>query len=162
VKRCHAFSLFNQSGFSILEGLIAIAIFGVGLLSVITMLDVGFNAGTISKNRTTATQLAATMIDRIRCESTAQNDPLSKDQTLLMSYDHMDTSAAAPAALPASLAFAEWQQDIQQNLPNGRGSVVINPIAAMPLHRVVEVTVSWSTAGFQRRVQLQTQVALPI
>lgn len=149
----------NEKGFSILEGLIAISIFGIGLLSVIVMLDVGFNAGSSSRNRTTATQFAATMVDRIRFETTEQFDDLAKEEGKTQSYNNMDTNNPPPAIAPASFAFAAWQQDIQRDLPNGLGRVLIQTIPGMPLHRRVRVNVSWTDVGIPRSVELETRIA---
>jgi len=154
----------NDKGFSLLEGLIAIAIFGFGLLAVITMLDVGFNAGTLSKSMTTSTELAAYMMDRIRSDAMSQTDPFSSDRTRLTSFHGMDTSGSAPAVAPASAVFADWQTLIRQsNLQNGKGTVTVvqNPDPNLPLHFTVTVRVGWSLL-MNRGVTLQSVMVVPL
>jgi type IV pilus modification protein PilV len=153
----------NKSGFTLIEGLIAIAILAFGLLAVVTMLDVGFNAGALSKNMTTSTELAAYMMDRIRFESASQTDGLKADRPKLLSFNGLDTALAAPATSPANNAFAPWQQLVQQNLRNGQGTVTIvqNPDPALSLHFTVTVQVTWG-APLTRRVALTSQMIVSI
>jgi type IV pilus modification protein PilV len=153
--------LKNCNGFSLIEGLIAIAIFGGGLLAVIAMIDVGFNSGRMSKNMTTCNELAASMMDRIRFETMEQNNPFIANFSKLMSYNNMDTSLVAPASLPAQASYNEWKSLIQQNLSNGQGFVVITPFDAanFPNKYTVAVRVQWVSL-FTHGVTLTTVIAV--
>lgn len=150
----------NNSGFTIVEALFAIAIFGFGILSVITMIDVGFNAGTLSRNMTTCTELAAYMMDRIRFDAMSTTDPFSAELTKLSSFA-MDTNSAAPASAPGSTAFAAWQDLVQKNLKNGRGTVTVaqTDSVSLPKHYTVSVTVSWTTV-LTRKVELKSVITV--
>ena len=150
----------NNDGFSLLEGLIAIAIFGFGLLAVVTMLDVGFNAGTLSKNMTTSTELAAFMMDKIRFDAMSTTDPFSADLTKLNSFS-MDTNASAPASGPGSAAFTEWQQLVRNNLRNGQGIVtIVRTDPTLPQHYTVTVRVTWNVL-LTRGAMLESVIIVP-
>jgi len=72
----------KQTGFTLLEVMIALVIFSIGLLGLAGMQAAGVRNNQISYTRTVATQLAYDMADRIR------NNPT------------VDYSAAAPAGVP--------------------------------------------------------------
>jgi type IV pilus modification protein PilV len=155
----------NSSGFTLIEALISIAIFAFGVLAVVTMLDVGFSAGTLAKNTTTATELAASMMDTIQFSARSLTDPLYSDRARLTSFHNMNTSAAAPVKLPASSpqVFVAWQTLVQQNLPQGRGlvTVVQNADASLQEHYTVTVQVFWTTV-LQRSVTFQSEMIVSL
>lgn len=152
----------DDDGFSLVEALIAIAIFAMGILSVITMLDVGFNTTRLSRNMTTATELASSMMDRIRNDSTSQNDPFTANINSLMTYNGMNTNNAAPASAPASISFLQWQAQIQQNLPNGANGIVTvtqNPDPNLQLNYFVTVQINWPSF-MQKNVRLVSEIVV--
>lgn len=150
-----------NGGFSLLEALFAIVVLMIGVLGVITMLDVSFTAGSASKNMTTATELAQDMLDRIRTEAMSTAQPWAADDTVLQTFTNsatdivMDTSVAAlPAGNPALADFNRWKSLVQA-LPNGRGVVTIQLNAAPGSNHLVTVQISW-TGILRRGVVLQT------
>jgi len=75
----------NQTGFTLLEVMVALVIFSIGLLGLAGMQAAGIRNNQISYSRTVATQLAYDMADRIRNNRT------------------VDYAAAAPGAVPNCL-----------------------------------------------------------
>lgn len=155
----------REKGFTLIEALIAIMILAFGLLAVVTMLDVSFSAGSLSKNMTTATELAAYMLDRVRQDTMSTADPVTADDARLQTFTNtagsiiLDTNNAAPASEPGRSAFLEWQRLFQlsdYSLPNGRGVVTItrNDVKNANNHTVT-VQVTWRGI-LQRGVVLET------
>lgn len=148
----------TQKGFTLLEALVGMMILIFGLLAVVTMLDVSFSTGTLSKDMTTATELATYMQDRLRFESSARNDPIASDLAKLGTFTNsmgadlvLDTSAPAPASEPGRSAFLDWKQRIESStLQNGRGKVTIDlDDAGSANNHKVSIEVSWQ--GLLRR-----------
>lgn len=150
----------QERGFTLIEALVATFVLAFGLLAVITMLDVAYNAGSISRDRTIAMELAQTMLDRIVQESRSRTLPFSADANRLSTYVNgggvMDTNGGNPASDPALTAFVQWQPLVQQSLPNGQGIVNIglNDALYANNHRVT-VSVSWG-ALLPRQVTVET------
>ena len=85
----------RQRGFTLLETLIAVAILAFGLLSVVTMIDVSYSAGSLAKNTTKATELAGWMMDRILQDTSLATQPYTASITSIRTYDNDATTAVA-------------------------------------------------------------------
>ncbi len=133
----------KNGGFTLLEVLMATIIFAIGLLGVVTMLEVSFSAGTLSSNMTTATELATYMLDRIRQEGMSTTQVFSADATKLQTFNNLDTKnpPSTYTADPGMTAFVAWQPLVQK-LPNGRGVVTVQTGPAN--NNLVTVQVSWA------------------
>lgn len=161
----------RQGGFTLLETLFAIMILAFGLLSVITMIDVSYSAGSLAKNTTKATELAGLMMDRIRQDTSLATQPYTASITSIRSYDNdattsviLDTdSAMDPLNEPGKTALQQWRALIRglavpsvpnymgadqlrgDRLPRGRGQVTIVPYdASKGGNHSVMVLVTWS------------------
>ncbi|MEK6744787.1 MAG: type IV pilus modification protein PilV [Nitrospirota bacterium] len=157
----------RQSGFTLLETLIAISILAFGLLAVVTMIDVSFNAGQLSKNTTKATELAGWMMDRIRQDTSLVSQPYTASIISVRTYDNDATTAVAldtdsaldPVNEPGRAAIQQWRALIQgaavagyigadtlrgDRLPRGRGRVTIVPYdVSKGGNHAVTVLVTW-------------------
>jgi type IV pilus modification protein PilV len=141
----------RQKGFSILEALLGLVILAIGVVAITIMLDTAITAGGISKEYTTAADLAADMMDTIRYQVFTDK---GINATRLSSFDNdgstdiiMSTLYAAPANEPAQSAFTRWQSEIRGNLPKGEGSVTIeqnHPDYAGNTY--VEVLIEWESS----------------
>ena len=155
----------REKGFTLIEALVGIMILMFGLLGVITMLDVSYSSGTLSRNMTMATELGTHMLDRIRFDSITVDDPLVADIEKLRSFSNtggsviLDTNNANPALEPGLSAFQEWQQLVRTNLPNGRGIVTIVPFdPTRANNHSVSVRITWKGV-LTRGVVLETVLA---
>jgi type IV pilus assembly protein PilV len=142
-----------QSGFSLIEVLIAVLVLGVGLLGLALLQSISLRNGNSAAHRTQATNLAYEMIDMIRA-----NRPEAGNYNLIR---FTDFAAIDPDNCPAP-AGARWQQDraiwrcaVVRALPGGEGSVEITPPTATVAGQV-RVRVRWldnrgeATAANQR------------
>jgi type IV pilus assembly protein PilV len=125
-----------DGGYILIEALITVLIFAIGLLGVVGLQAVALSSSSISNMRTEATVLATDMADRMRANRGAA------DGTTGAGYDNPTPAAnacrsiyagaveGAPAACtPAELAaddLSDWLDQVQQSLPAGEGVVCID------------------------------------
>ena len=136
---------WGSAGFSLLEVLIALVILSVGLLGIAALISTALKSNGSAYMRTQATSQAYNIIDRMRANLPASNN---------LSYDiAMPTSASTATTTPsacitgscsssqlAAYDISQWEYDLAQNLPQGRGSVT-SAIAATSAGSLVTVTV---------------------
>jgi type IV pilus assembly protein PilV len=84
----------RKNGFTLIEVLIAITVFAVGILAVSVMQIKATGSNARSQNITTAATLAAEQVERI----------------LAMKYDDVDDSDPSPVAVPPGFT-AKWAVD---------------------------------------------------
>ncbi|MBW2364914.1 MAG: prepilin-type N-terminal cleavage/methylation domain-containing protein [Deltaproteobacteria bacterium] len=65
MKRKKTFSGANEKGFTLIEALIALAIFSIGILGVATMQITAINSNTIARLQTEAAALATNRMERL-------------------------------------------------------------------------------------------------
>lgn len=124
-------------GFTLLEVMIALVIFSIGLLGLAGLQARGLQSNTTAQYRTTAMILAYDMADRIRANSTG---------VAAGNYDDLDNASptqgdcinnACTAAQMAVYDYYEWRQSASNALPSGHGTVTGAPGAPFT------VTVMW-------------------
>ena len=125
-----------QSGFTLLEVMIALVIFSIGLLGLSGLQAISLQNNQVAYSRTVATMLAYDMADRIRNNRTG-------------TYSTAAIPAAAPTScvtsscLPAAMAahdLWEWEQSLnaaQSNLLSAQG--FITPAAGPTF----TITIGW-------------------
>jgi len=132
----------KQSGFTLLEVLVAVLVLAIGLLGLAGLMTSSIRNNQSSYQRTQATWLAYDIVDRMRVNRAAAL--ASNYNTALGSPV---TCAASPALSGAMAAqdLTDWKNQIACALPAGDGSV------AVQANRTVTVTVQWNdsrgTAG---------------
>lgn len=137
----------RESGVSLIEALVALAIMAFGMLGVIGMqATLRFNAD-VSKQRSEAVRLAQEEIERLRNFSLLATTPGS------VAFDDIASVAAATVALPASA-----------NATYTRTTTVAPAVAGDPLLKKVTVSVSWldrraASSSDSQAVTLTTVVA---
>lgn len=123
-------------GYILIEALITILIFAIGLLGVVGLQAVALSSSSLSSMRTEATVLATDMADRMRANLAAA------DGTVGAGYDGVAPAANACRAIyaadvegspvpctPAQLAaddMFDWLDQVEQSLPAGEGVVCID------------------------------------
>ncbi len=128
------------SGFTLLEVMIALVIFSVGLLGLAGLQARGLQSNTVAQFRTQAVILAYDMADRLRANPAGVANGR---------YDNLDNNApvAGPDCITntcteaeiADRDYFEWVTGIQNQLPSGHGTVTGNGAAGTPF----TVTVMW-------------------
>lgn len=115
----------RASGFSLIEVLIALVVFSIGLLGVAGLQMSGLRANHSSALRTQTTYLAYDMADRMRANIQGIND----GNYLNLSGDPGDPGCSASGCTPALMAqtdLHEWNLANASNLPSGSGAVCLD------------------------------------
>lgn len=119
--------LFNsQSGFTLLEVMIAMVIFSIGLLGLAGLQARGIQSTSMSQGRSIAIIQAYDMADRIRANATGRING-NYDAIALGIPGPTDcvNVVCTPAQLAAFDAF-EWASNNRAVLPSGNGAVIAN------------------------------------
>jgi len=122
-----------RRGFSLIEVLITILIFAIGMLGLAALQATSVRSNQSANFRTQATALGYMIIDRMR----ANSDAVLRGEYLAGLV--AGNCAAAPPASPPQAAHdvAAWRQQLACQLPNGQGSI------SFPGGQVV-VSISWN------------------
>lgn len=149
-------SRHSQQGISLLESLIAILIFAVGILAVIALQAASMRTTNEAKYRADASYLANQLVGR-----------MWTDRANLAAYAHnaagpfvCDTRiATAPGAAPANASLAAWLASVNATLPNAHNAaqrVVVNAATNQ-----VTIQMCWrqgSDTRDTRQFDLSTQI----
>ena len=153
----------EQSGFTLIEGMIAAAILAVGVLGVAGMQGISLTRNVDSTELTRATNLAAEMIERIQY-----------NRKNIAQYA-IDTASATPcpqSAVTQAMAKGDCDQWVALlNNPQASGLVNVRGVITVPAVPVgtlatllnqypVTVTVSWTGAAGETKVARAKQVVL--
>ncbi len=120
----------RQSGFSLIEILITVAMTTVGLLGLASMQAAGLRNNQAAYHRSQATVLAYDIADRMRANTSAINNYLSSFMTLAQakvagaSAGCKNTSGCTPAQMAQNDLF-EWNAALTIAMPNTTGTIVV-------------------------------------
>lgn len=120
--------MIRQQGSVLLEGLIAILIFSLGILSIVALLGASVKYTSNAQYRTEANLLANQIIAQMWV-----ND--KTNAVLVNNYNS-----------PAGAAYIAWQNRVANTLP-GAGAVGNAPTIAIDANNVVTVTIRWQMPG---------------
>lgn len=124
--------LIRQHGISLVEVLVSLLVFSLGLLGLAALLSNSLKSTYSAYLRTQASQFAYDILDRMRA---------NREAARAEAYDLTLTAPAPVCSTTASLADcdrAEWRADLA-NLPNGTGAIDYNPATEQ-----VTVTIRWN------------------
>lgn len=119
-----------QHGFTLVEVMVAMVIFSVGLLGLAGLQSLGMTNNQTAYNRTVAMQMAYNMSDRMRTNITQVDAGAYNAVPALAVPAPLGTNCiAAPCTALQLAAFDifEWHTTIAAELPQGRGSVTLIP-----------------------------------
>ncbi len=159
----------SESGFTLLEGMIATVILSVGVIAMGAMQGIAITRNVDSTELTLATNMASEMLERIQF-----------NRRNVTAYAGIDTNN--PCLLPAIQTMAQgdcvqWQAMMANQGASGisqasvltgvRGVVTVTPVVTVPpLNQSrVNVVITWTgrnmgtTAAAPRRVMLDTTIA---
>jgi type IV pilus assembly protein PilV len=118
----------SQSGFSIIEVLVAMLVLAIGLLGLAALQAQGLRFNHDAYVRTQATHLAYDIVDRMRANSTNA-----------AAYTAADTgNQCAPLAVGATADLDCWYRGLAAAIPGGSGLITANATA-----NFYDVTVRW-------------------
>jgi len=122
----------RQSGFTLLEVLIAILVLSIGLLGLAGLMASSMRNSHSAYQRTQATWLAYDMIDRMR---------VNRDVAIASTNNYNITLATATSSSTglAGIDVTGWKTTLANALPAGNGSV-----AVVSGTRAVTVIVQWN------------------
>lgn len=123
-------------GYILIEALITILIFAIGLLGVVGLQAVALSSSSLSTMRSEATVLATDMADRMRANRAAADgtvgagyDEAAPADNSCRSIYAADVEGTPGACTPEELAaddMFDWLDQVEQSLPAGEGVVCID------------------------------------
>ncbi|RMF96491.1 MAG: type IV pilus modification protein PilV [Gammaproteobacteria bacterium] len=135
----------KQSGFTLVESLVAMVVLAVGMLGIAGLYIEGLRSGQASVSRTMAVALAADMADRIRANPAATVAYAGAGPGV----NNQCVNGPAPCN-PAQLAQDDWFwwfQDVQGRLPVGAtAAIAVDPVTAAPAVQY-DITLTWPEPG---------------
>ncbi len=145
----------TQSGFTMVEALVALVVLAIGLLGIAALYLNSLQAGRTAVYRTHAVNLAADLADRIRSNrgAVAGYDAAFADVAVAVATCYT-TAGCTPNELATS-DLSRWKGAIAQLLPNGEGQVVVTPPVGVGEPANYVVTVRWVEVGEVAPVQFQ-------
>lgn len=137
----------RDSGFTLLEVLIALLVLSIGLLGLAALQTVGLRSNQMATMRTTATQTAYDITDRMRANpdglTEANQFYVIATDTAPVSAKDCDNEACTVQEL-ASFDLLQWRNQVE-SLPDGLSSVVqsVDAVTGQVTHTI---TVHWNEA----------------
>ncbi|MBU2640337.1 MAG: type IV pilus modification protein PilV [Gammaproteobacteria bacterium] len=122
----------RQSGFTLLEVLVAILVLSIGLLGLAGLMASSIRNNHSAYQRTQATWLAYDMIDRMRVNR-------ANAITSANNYNIAIGTASSSSSGLAGTDVTDWKTTLANALPAGDGSVAVNSTT-----RAVTVIVQWN------------------
>lgn len=141
--------LNRQSGFTMVEALVALIVLSIGLLGIAALYLDSLRAGRAALYRTQAINLASDLAERIRANRDAVGGYAVDFGVVPVATASCETTAACSALQLAETDLARWKGEITGGgdvlgpLPQGDGRVVVT----LGTPNVYDVTVRWMTPG---------------
>ena len=124
----------KQTGFTLLEVLVAIIVLSVGLLGLAGLMATSMRNNHSAYQRTQAAWLAYDVVDRMR---------VNRKDALVNDYDvPLGTATIATPSLLANADINDWKTTLANSLPVGDGSVAVT-VNAVTGAASVKVIVLW-------------------
>ena len=139
----------KQSGFTLLEVLVAMLVLSIGLLGLAGLMASSMRNNESAYHSTQATWFAYDILDRIRANRTGALAGAYNGATL---GSPATCSTTASTGTIAAQDIGSWKNMVACGLPEGDGS-----IAVTPTNRQVRITVQWNDSrGTRDSGSLQT------
>lgn len=157
----------RQTGFTLIEVLIAALVLAIGILGLATTMLLGLKSDQSAYYRSQASAIAYDMADRIRLNRTAADagdyDDLDTEDNAPADPNCMSSSGGCSSAQQVDIDIREWTWNFvnvdnasgfSPKLPNGRGQVTRDAA-----NRYV-ITVSWSEADTANRADTTQSLSI--
>lgn len=152
---------YRHRGFTLLEVLIALLVFSLGLLGMAGLLVVSVKTNHSAYLRTQASFLAQSMADRMRANTSRVWEGDYTDDYPSSDTDPCPAGTACTRAQIATRDKAQWSTQLQDQLPNATaniacapdGTVDVSPLeqaAGAPYTGLCMVLVNWSESSLDR------------
>ncbi len=138
----------RQNGMSLLEGLLAVLIFSVGILALVALQATSVRATTDAKLRADASFLASQLIARMWTDFSNMNG---------YAYNTGGANCAF-AGGGGNASVNDWATSVQAALPGANAQVTVSTAAATL--NMVTITICWPAGDETRRYQTVTQINL--
>lgn len=112
----------NQNGFNLIEVMVALVIFSIGLLGLAGLQQVGLSQNNTAMQRTIAMTQAYDLFDRMR-----NNKAADYTAAAAASAPNCITSACGAGSDVANYDLYEWNLTLSNALPNGKGFITGGP-----------------------------------
>jgi len=145
----------SQSGFTMVETLVALVVLAIGLLGIAALYLNSLQAGRTAIYRTEAVNLAADLADRIRANRTAVAAYGNVYGDVFAAVAACSTTAGCTPAQLATTDLSGWKAALALQLPNGQGQVVVTPPVAAGEPSSYVITVQWAEVGEVNPVTFQ-------
>jgi len=130
----------SQRGVTLVEAMIALLVISIGLLGIASLQLTAMSQNTSALNHSQAVWIAYNMSDRIRANIDNVGDAVRYNGIDTdIGYSQDCTSNSCNPLQMVTADAADWTTMVQ-NLPKGRGTVVLN-------NNVLTVTVMWDDDG---------------
>jgi len=139
----------RQSGFTLMEVMIASFVLAVGMLGSTAMMLRGQQEAEDTNYEAIAVQLAANMAERMRSNLTAVEKLRSYDALSTLSAARVDCSSSCTAAEIADYHNYIWSQEMKVLLPNTNPSGTVTAQNANVENSVYEIVVKWDRINRQ-------------
>ncbi len=145
----------SQSGFTMVETLVALVVLAIGMLGIAALYLNSLQAGRTAIYRTQAVTLAADLADSIRSNRAAVANYGNVYGDAFAAVGACATTAGCSATDLAATDLSRWKAALAQLLPNGQGQVVVTLPAAAGEPANYVITVQWAEVGEVNPVTFQ-------
>jgi len=135
----------KNSGYSLIEVLIAMSILTVGILAVISMQTTALNVQSRNKTSSRIQLIAQEVIERINANA--------KDDAAIISYNGLNTKSSPPNDEPAKSDHAYFTS-IFNNISGGSAEVFVTNQRPYP----VKVRVYWRDGNIRHHLDFDTYI----
>jgi len=143
--------LSNQSGFTLVEVLVALVILAIGLLGVAGLQNRSLSGNQGALYRSQAVLFANDIIERMRVNR-LQSRVVPSPYSIALG-----AAAAGSVPDPAKADLDDWKAEIG-NLPAGDGSVTVSNLVLAKGTVLAVVIVQWNEKGTVRSVRVDTEL----
>ncbi|MEE4184655.1 MAG: type IV pilus modification protein PilV [Gammaproteobacteria bacterium] len=140
--RNHRAGAARQGGFTLLESLISLVILSVGMLGIAALYVEGLRAGRTAVYRTTAVNLAADMMDRIRANPQARF--AYQGGGALNNCVNAGNNCTAQQMAQEDVLL--WTNEVAARMPGGVAANVA--VANAGVVDIYTITINWPEPGF--------------
>ncbi len=147
-----------QRGFTLIEAMIALLIFSIGLMGMAALMLLSVKTNQSAYLRTQASFLAQSMADRVRANMGLVNSYNGTYSVATAAADPCASGAACPPATMVTRDRAVWSRQLADSLPNPTAVIDCNGnvmggvvhAGAAPYNGLCTLTISWDEATLQR------------